>query len=82
MTELNLEYVNPHDVDECAAGMARLRDERDRAIDWAVRLENDERRLQEALDRERGFVGRLTARLVAHGIDLPGEDDDVTGAPV
>ena len=82
MTELNLERVSPHDDTECAAGLARLREERNRARDIAVALEQECAHLETLLARERGFVGRLTARLVAHGIDLPGEDDDVTGTPV
>lgn len=82
MTDLNMEAVNPHDNAECDAGMTRLRDERNRARDIAVALEQECAHLETLLTRERGFVGRLTARLVAHGIDLPGEDDDVAGVPV
>jgi hypothetical protein len=47
-----------------------------------VIYENDVRRLEEQLLRERTLVGRLTARLTAHGIDVPNDDDDVTGTPV
>ena len=78
----NLETCDPHDPDECAAGISRLRSQRDSARDWAVIYENDVRRLEEQLLRERGLVGRLTARLTAHGIDVPNDDDDVTGTPV
>jgi len=82
VTDLNLEYVNPHDVDECAQGMDRLRGERDLARRVAVSLEQENAHLESQLARERGMVGRLTARLVAHGIDVPNDDEGVTGAPV
>ena len=82
MTDLNLEYVNPHDVDECAQGMDRLRGERDLARRVAVSLEQENAHLEAQLARERVMVGRLTARLTAHGIDVPNDEADIAGAPV
>ena len=48
MSDINLEYVNPHDADECAAGMDRLRGERDefrRQLEsarlWAIEYERE-----------------------------------------
>jgi len=40
MSDLNLEYVEPHDLTECEAGLARLRGERDEArqsLELAIR---------------------------------------------
>jgi hypothetical protein len=47
-----------------------------------VSLEQEVAHLTELLNREYALCGRLTARLVAHGIALPGDDDDVRGTPV
>jgi hypothetical protein len=82
MTDLNMERVSPHDDIECAQGMDRLRGERDLARSVAVSLEQEVAHLTELLNREYALCGRLTARLVAHGIALPGDDDDVRGTPV
>lgn len=75
----NLETVDPHDADECAAGVARIRSQRDLARSVAVSLEQETAHLETLLARERGLVGRLTARLTAHGIDVPNDEDDIAG---
>ena len=80
MTDLNLERVSPHDDDECAAGLARLRDERNRARDIAVALEQECAHKDDLLVRAHTLNAQLVARLVAHGIDVTREE--IEGAPV
>lgn len=82
MTDLNLEHVDPHDPDECADGMNRLRAERDDARRqrdsarmWGIEYERENLELK-------GEVNRLTARLVMHEgrrerIELPAPDAHV-----
>ena len=81
MTELNLERVSPHNDTECAAGLARLRDERNRARDIAVALEQECAHLEHQLNQAHGLNATLAARLTAHGLPVD-KDDNITGAAV
>ena len=79
MTDINLEYVNPHDVDECNDGMTRLRAERDEALrskELAIRCAVG---LEQELAEVRGDLTLAINRLALYEsrqerIDLPAPD--------
>jgi len=66
VTDLNLEYVNPHDVDECADGMNRLRGERDLARSVAVSLEQENAQLMTELAEVRADLTLTINRLALY----------------
>lgn len=66
MTDINLEYVNPHDADECADGMNRLRAERDLARRVAVSLEQECAQLTSELAETRADLTLAINRLALY----------------
>lgn len=81
MDDINLETVNPHDPQECDAGLKRIRGERDRARNTAVALEQDNADLERRLHESQLVNAALGAKLTAHGIEWP-THDDIEGTPV